>query len=106
MPEAPNTSLIDHADELAAGALKRLRRAVALGRQVAHHRLTMAHQVPQYLDLRGRHEAGAHRAATDRVGDPPRILHVRLAAGHVTHVRGVADDEGESTFQSRGIGCQ
>ena len=35
----------------------------------------------------------------DQVGDPLRILHVRLAPGHVAHVRGVADNNREGVFQ-------
>jgi len=35
----------------------------------------------------------------DQVGDPLGVLHVRLASGHVAHVRGIADDDGDVTFQ-------
>jgi hypothetical protein len=35
----------------------------------------------------------------DQVGDPLGILHVGLAAGHVAHVQGIADDEGEGALQ-------
>jgi hypothetical protein len=59
-------------------------------------------QVAQSPDLGRRHEAGAHQPVPDQLGDPLGVLHVRLAPGHVAHVRGVADDEGEGALE-RGV---
>ena len=88
-----------HARELDASALQQLERAVALSGHDASQRLAMTHQVPQHPHLRRRHEAGAHQPVPDQVGDPLRVLYVGLTPGHLAHVRGVADDDGESVFQ-------
>jgi hypothetical protein len=89
--------------ELDAGALEQLERAVAFRGQRARQRLSVADQVAQHPDLGRRHEAGAHRPVPDQVGGPLGVLRLGLAPGHVAHVRGVADDEGEDAALERGM---
>jgi len=88
-----------HAHKLDAGTFEQLERAVAFRGHGADQGFAMAHQLAQHPDRRQWHEARAHQPTADQVGDPLGVLHVRLASGHVTHVRGIADDDGEVTFQ-------
>jgi len=88
-----------HACELNAGAFEQLERAVAFRGQGADQGFAVAHQFAQHPDRRWRHKARAHQPMADQVGDPLRVLHVSLASGHVAHVRGIADDDGEVTLQ-------
>jgi len=51
--------------------------------------LAVAGQLTQLADRAGRHEAGADQPVLDQLGDPGRVGHVGLAAGHVVQVRRV-----------------
>jgi hypothetical protein len=51
--------------------------------------LAVAGQLAQLPDRAGRHEAGADQPVLDQLGDPGRIGHIGLAAGHMVQVRRV-----------------
>jgi len=57
--------------------------------------LAGAQQGAQGLGGRVGHEAGAHQTMRQQIGQPSRIRHVGLAAGHVPHMRGVGQHQDE-----------
>lgn len=52
-----------------------------------------ARQIPPRLDGRRRHEAAADQPVRQQVGDPRRIVDIRLAPRHVADVLGIGEHE-------------
>jgi hypothetical protein len=63
--------------------------------------LAGAGEVAQRLDRHRRHEAGADQAMRQQVGQPRRVVHVGLAAGHVLDVPRVGEHQLERLGQNR-----
>jgi hypothetical protein len=47
----------------------------------------------QLLDRRWRHEAGPDQAMRQQIGEPSRVVHITLAAGHVLDMHGIRQDQ-------------
>jgi hypothetical protein len=59
----------------------------------------VSQQIAQVPERPRRHEAFGDEAVTDQIGDPLGILDVGPAAGHVTDVTGIADDQLKMALQ-------
>ena len=72
---------------------------VAFGSLALHQLAAAPQQLAQIAERRRRDEALGDQAVPDQIGDPLGILHIRLAAGHIADVAGIADDQIEMSFQ-------
>ena len=81
--------------EFDVGVLQRLLQPLNMGRALANQLLAGAKQGPQLLGRTIRHEAAADQAVGGQLGEPGRIVHVGLAAGHVLHMRGIGQQQFE-----------
>jgi hypothetical protein len=84
-----------HRGELDVGVLQRLLQPLDVAGALADQLLAGAQQDTQRLGGRVGDEAGAHQAVGEQLGQPGRVGHVGLAAGHVLHLRRVGQHQGE-----------
>ena len=87
------------AGQLDVGCLQELQEPVPFARLALDELAPIAEKLAQLPQRRRRHEALGDQAVPNQIGDPLGILHVGLAARHVTDMAGVADDEVEMPFQ-------
>jgi hypothetical protein len=81
-PTAHTHQVADHPAELDVGFFERLLEALDMPGLLANQLLAGPHQRAQFLDVFPRHEARLDQPAGQEIGDPHRIVHVRLAAGN------------------------
>jgi hypothetical protein len=81
------------ARQLDVGGLQQLQQPIAFGRLALDQLAAVAQQLAHLARRFGRNKAFRDQAVTHQIGDPLGILHVRLAAGHVPDVPGIADDQ-------------
>jgi hypothetical protein len=75
-------------------------------RDLPHQLPPRAREVAELLDGRGRHETAPDQPVREQVGEPHRIVHVRLPAGHIADVLGIGQDEGEAASSMCQMGFQ
>ena len=72
---------------------ERLLQPQNVGGALANQLLAGAKQGPQLLGRTIRDKAATDQAVSGQLGEPDRIVHVGLAAGHVLHMRGVGQQQ-------------
>jgi hypothetical protein len=97
-PETPSTSEATQPSS-GPGILQHLVQPLGLAGALIDQCLAVAGQLPQLPDRAGRHEARADQTMPDQLGDPGRVGHIGLAAGHVLEVLGVQQPALDVVFQ-------
>jgi hypothetical protein len=100
MPETPKTSLAT-LDSLMFAVSSSLSKQVALGRAGIDQLAPVTQQIAQLSHRLGRHKAAADQTMTQQVGDPPAVLHIGLAPGHILDVMRIADHQLKGAIEHR-----
>ena len=97
-PAALAQQLGHDAVELDVGVLERLLQPQHVARPLAHQLLAGAQERAQLPGRAVRDEAGADQAVRQQLGQPGRVVHVRLAARDALDLGGVGQDQGEAAL--------
>ena len=92
-PSAYSQNVADHRVELDVGLFERLLDPLDMAGLLAGQLLACAQQRTQFLGRLVRNEARPDQPAGQQIGDPCRVVHVGLSAGHVLDVRRIGDDQ-------------
>jgi hypothetical protein len=95
-----------HTRQLDPGVLQHLVEALGLPAAFMDLGLAIPGEIAQLPDRPGWHEAGADQAVLDQLGDPGRIGHIGLAAGHVVQWAAFSSQHSSCSSSSCQIGFQ
>src|ERR1035437_10090808 len=98
-PTACAGDVADDRGDLKVGIFQGLLDALNVLGSLADELLARAHEGPQFLDWGRRDKARTNQAVREQVGDPGRVVDIRLASRDVLDVHGVGKHQLEVLFE-------